>query len=88
MFINKILQWMKYCILVILLSSTLILLNACHVSDKKNHEKNDSVANQRLFMKGLKDTIREIPTARDTAHSIDTIPTSKPDSNQKMPVVH
>lgn len=85
MFIYKSSPRMKYYFSILFLSSILMLLIACHASDKQNNEKDDNTMNQKS---SKKDTIHHIRTVRDSARSIDTIPTSKPDSTQKMPVVH
>lgn len=68
-----------------------IVLSACHSTNKKNEREQDSIKSDLLSKKSFQDSIRRglTPTIRDTAHyfDMDKIPNSKPDSNQKMPVV-
>lgn len=75
----------------LLLFSLLILLTACHSSFKKNEGENDSIKNEQLSKKAFRDSIQRglTPTISDTVYYFDSnkIPTVRPDSNQKMPVV-
>ncbi|QEM13235.1 hypothetical protein [Mucilaginibacter rubeus] len=78
----------EMCLLLVSLS---IILSACHSSNKKNDSGRDSIKTELLSKKRFQDSIQRglTPTIIDTAHyfDMDKIPNSKPDSNQKMPVV-